>query len=141
VFLLTSELLGDNNGDISLFDAHTNGGYPETPTPPPPCDETNCRGAGTGSPSPLSPGSAVFTGPGDLIPQQAVQQGVLAAKAKVKPAPTRAQKLVAALASCRKRYRHAKSRRVSCERLARKRYGPVVKKKGKPARASGRGER
>jgi hypothetical protein len=137
VFLLTSELLNDTNGDISLFDARVNGGYPEPPTPPPPCNENNCRGAGTGSPSSLSPGSAAFTGPDDLVSQQTVQQGVLAAQVKIKPSPTRAQKLASALASCRKRYRHAKGRRVSCERLARKRYGPVVKKnKGKPASAS-----
>ena len=137
VFLLTSELLTDTNGDISLFDARVNGGYPEPPTPPPPCNENNCRGAGTGSPSSLSPGSAAFTGPDDLVSQQTVQQGVLGAQVKTKPSPTRAQKLASALASCRKRYRHAKGRRVSCERLARKRYGPVVKKKkGKPASAS-----
>ena len=138
VFLLTSELLGDTNGDISLFDARIDGGFPEPPAGPAPCGEGDCRGAGSGSPpSPLPAGSAVFTGPGDLVAPQSVQQGVLAAKVKVKPRPTRAQELVSALARCRERYRHAKGRRVSCERLAHRRYGPVGKKKGKPASASG----
>jgi hypothetical protein len=36
---------------------------------------------------------------------------------------SRAQLLRGALASCRKRYRHARSRRAVCERKARKQYG------------------
>ncbi len=41
---------------------------------------------------------------------------------------TRAQKLVAALKAC---HRQKKSKRAGCERVARKKYGPVNKKKGK----------
>ncbi len=40
---------------------------------------------------------------------------------------TRAQLLAKALHACRKRYRHAKSKRVRCEKRARKRY-PLAKK-------------
>jgi hypothetical protein len=38
---------------------------------------------------------------------------------------TRAQKLKKALASCRRRFRHSRSRRASCEVKARKLYGPI----------------
>ncbi len=42
---------------------------------------------------------------------------------------TRAQKLTLALKACHKQHNHAK--RKACERTARKKYGPTVKKKGK----------
>ncbi|HEY2282669.1 MAG TPA: hypothetical protein VGH60_03865 [Solirubrobacteraceae bacterium] len=48
--------------------------------------------------------------------------------AKVKTL-TRAQKLTAALKLCRKRDRSRKGRRVACERVARKKYGAVLKGK------------
>ncbi len=54
---------------------------------------------------------------------------VKAAKAKKL---SRAQKLKRALASCRRRYRHSKARRQSCEHKARRRFGPK-KGKGKAA--------
>ncbi len=57
---------------------------------------------------------------------------VKAAKAKKL---SRAQKLKRALASCRRRYRHSKARRQSCEHKARRRFGP---KKGK-AKGLGQG--
>ena len=53
---------------------------------------------------------------------------VKAAKAKKL---TRAQKLKKALASCRKRFKHSKGRRASCEAKARKLYGPLHKHKAK----------
>ncbi len=47
---------------------------------------------------------------------------------------TNAQKLAKALAACRKRYTHAKTKRLRCERLARKRYPHANKaKKGRRA--------
>ena len=49
---------------------------------------------------------------------------------------TRAQKLEKALAACRKRYTHAKAKRLRCDKLARKRYPVATKaKRGRPARA------
>jgi hypothetical protein len=44
---------------------------------------------------------------------------------------TRAQKLKKALASCRKRFRHAKPRRASCEAKARRFCGATHRSKGK----------
>ncbi len=55
-------------------------------------------------------------------------EGCGAVKATKAKKLTRAQKLKRALASCRKRFKHSKARRRSCERKARKLYGP---KKGK----------
>jgi hypothetical protein len=42
----------------------------------------------------------------------------------IKKKPTRAQLLANALKTCRSRYRHKRGRRVSCEKQARRRYGP-----------------
>jgi hypothetical protein len=47
---------------------------------------------------------------------------------------TRAQRLKKALASCRKRYKHKHAKRVSCEKKARKTYGPKKHKKTKKAK-------
>lgn len=49
-----------------------------------------------------------------------------------KPTLTRAQKLAAALTTCHKRHKHAKAKRLACERLARKRYGPKASKSRRP---------
>jgi hypothetical protein len=65
VFLLTSELLDDNNGDIGLFDARVGGGFPEAPEPAP-CGEGDCA---TPAPAPAAlatPASATFTNSGNL---------------------------------------------------------------------------
>ncbi len=61
-------------------------------------------------------------------------EGCGAVKATKAKKLTRAQKLKRALASCRKRFKHSKARRSSCERKARKLYGPKKhKRKGKGA--------
>jgi hypothetical protein len=43
--------------------------------------------------------------------------------------PTKAQLLAKALKACRKKYKHARAKRASCERLAHKRYGAKSSKK------------
>ena len=58
-------------------------------------------------------------------------QGCHAVKAAKAKKLTRAQKLKKALASCRKRFRHSKARRQSCERKARRAYGAHAAKKAK----------
>ena len=47
---------------------------------------------------------------------------------------TNAQKLAKALAACRKRYKHAKTKRLRCEKLARRRY-PHAKRATRGRRA------
>ncbi len=63
---------------------------------------------------------------------------VKAAKAKKL---SRAQKLKRALASCRRRYRHSKARRQSCEHKARRRFGPKKGKAEKQAKGHARSTR
>ncbi len=60
---------------------------------------------------------------------------VRAAKAKKL---SRAQRLKRALASCRKRFRHAKARRQSCEGKARRQFGPKRRKAKQQAKGSTR---
>jgi len=56
------------------------------------------------------------------VPKTIVRPGPVEKKSKPKP-PTRAQLLAKALASCRKRYKHNKKKRASCERSAHHKYG------------------
>ncbi len=80
--------------------------------------EDSCQGPLTASPFAALPGSALVFG----------QSTVSAPAAKPQPkALTRAQKLAAALKACHKKARGKK--RASCERQARKRYGPLKAKK------------
>jgi phosphodiesterase/alkaline phosphatase D-like protein len=99
--------------------------------PPPPCGETaSCRPA---QPSQQLHGvnPTIGSGSGNLSPAPAQPvKGAVQAEKAVKSKPlTRAQKLAAALKSCRRRYPHAKQRRAACEGQARKRY--AVKRKAK----------
>jgi hypothetical protein len=135
VFLATSELLADTNGDVSVFDARVNGGFPEAAAPPA-CGEGDCA-----SPAPAptfsTPASATFSGPGNPVAPKA--QVLAEKKALVPPAKplTRAQRLAKALKACRTK--RDRRRRVSCEARARKRYGTVSK--AKKAAGPRRGER
>ncbi len=103
------------------------------PAPPPAgCDETqSCRPALP----PVAPESAVggsqtYVGAGNPA-VTAPQFGVKSEKA-IKPAtakpPTKAIRLKLALAACRRRYKHSRRKRTSCERTARRRYGPPAKR-------------
>jgi hypothetical protein len=73
VYLTTPETLAWEDGDkrLSVYDARVNGGFPEPPPAPVPCDVT-VEGACQTSPQavPVTPGaaSATFNGPGN--PQQ-----------------------------------------------------------------------
>jgi hypothetical protein len=115
VFFATAQhLLPGDTAAISLYDARVDGGFPESGSPTV-CSEEDCKGAL--SPTPLfgPPSSATFVGPGNqpTLPPSAAK------KAKAKAAPTRAQKLAAALKACRKQ---PKRKRAACERKARKAY-------------------
>jgi hypothetical protein len=114
----------DNNAD--LYDARVDGGIPaQNPvsTPAPCAEEGSCRSASSNVPSVfgVSP-STTFSGVGNLAPTSP-------------PLPThietRAEKLAKALKVCKGR---SKLRRKSCERAARKRYGPVKQKARKVSR-------
>jgi hypothetical protein len=129
VFFLTTARLEprlDYDSAIDVYDAHECTSASPCTQPPaeqsPACDtEASCKASPTPQP-PLfgAPASATFSGPGNAPPSSPPPP----AKPPVKPL-TRAQKLAAALKSCRKD--RVKPKRVACERVARKRYGTKAK--------------
>jgi hypothetical protein len=104
--------------DVKLYDARVNGGFPESSLA---CTGTGCQGAPPAPPAYATPASETFNGIGNYPPSSPPTT-----KSKAKPL-TRAQKLAKALKTCRQM---PKRRRSSCEKQARKLYGPA-KKKGK----------
>jgi hypothetical protein len=91
-------------------------------SPAAPCDpaaEGSCQGASSKPPSSVEAASGTFAGPGNLIAPLVPSSKPL----------TRAQQFAKALTGCHG-YK-AKARRVSCERSARSKYGPVHRAKGK----------
>jgi hypothetical protein len=118
VFFTTSDALVPQDGDTEqdLYDARIDGGF----APPPAaaaCAGEDCQGPPSAPPALLTAGSATFNGPGNLTPP---------APTAVKPKPlTNAQKLAKALKACRSK--HDRHKRTTCEKQARKRYGPKSK--------------
>ncbi len=69
-FFTRAALVGsDTNGTIDLYDARVGGGFPEAARPASCGDAEACQGptSGGGNQSPLGPGSASFSGPGDQV--------------------------------------------------------------------------
>ncbi len=138
VFFLTSSQLvkGDYDTLYDVYDAHectTEAPcLPEPSSPPPPCEtEASCKASPTPQPGIYGPpASATFSGPGNLTPPPPV---------KPKPptaAELRAKHLKAALATCKRKYKHNKHKRQSCEQTAHKRYGAVKKASARNSTAS-----
>jgi DNA-binding beta-propeller fold protein YncE len=128
VFFLTADQLSsqDVDSNFDIYDAHVCENAspcppPEEP-PAPPCQGEACQGSFSPGPSFSTPASTSSSGVGNLVPQVQVLAHVEAAKPTPKPL-TRAQKLAKALKSCRK-YK-SKHKRVACEKLAKKKYGPI----------------
>jgi hypothetical protein len=127
VFFLTAARLSPRDTDeaLDVYDAHvcTSGWACPTPTStlPPACtNPESCRSAPEPQPEVYGPpGTATFSGPGNP-PTPAV------VKPKTKSF-TRAQKLAAALGSCRKKYKKSKKRKSACERQAHKTYAAAKK--------------
>ena len=122
VFFMTTAKLAPQDIDDSydVYDAHecttASPCLPSPPTHPPACTSADqCRAAPTPEPTLFAaPPSATFNGPGNLAPPGVVVKP----KAKVL---TRAQKLAGGLKACRKE--KPRSRRASCEKQARAKYG------------------
>jgi hypothetical protein len=125
IFFTTSERLvaQDTDEDVDIYVARINGGFPE-PTPAPRCSGEACQGSlSTPVTAPLV-GSTSAPAIGNAPP--------FVSKPVTKPKPkslTNPQKLAKALAVCEKD--RSKAKRQACEKQARKKYGPVVKKKRK----------
>jgi hypothetical protein len=109
---------------VHLYDLRIDGGYTEA--------GSGCAGAtcATAPPAPTvvpTPSSVALAGIGNFSPQP-----VALPKPKT-AAQIRAERLGKALKACKANHKKSKKRRVACERLAKKRYGPPskrAKKKG-----------
>jgi hypothetical protein len=109
--------LGDteaNPGHMEMYDARVDGGFPPSTAG---CTGAACQSGSTGAPATTAPASAVFAGEGNYPPVLAKPVVVV----------TRRQHLAKALAACRRAHL-GKRRRIVCERLARRRYGPPAKR-------------
>ncbi len=128
VFFLTAAKLGvqDVDGNFDVYDAHIC--EASSPCPPPPpvpvqsCENEACQGAYNSAPASPAAATATFSGPGNVLGQVQVLGSKESAKPATKPL-TRAQKLAKALKACKKN--KSKSKRVACEKQARKKYGPI----------------
>jgi hypothetical protein len=68
LFYTRDKLVGwDKDGNMDIYDARVNGGFPEPPPRPPACDldAGACEGPATVAPNVPGAGSAAFQGPGD----------------------------------------------------------------------------
>jgi hypothetical protein len=117
----------DPGGNTVVWDARVDGGFPLANTPAPCQSEEACQPPAAPPPVFGAPASETFSGPGNAAPQ-----AVAPAKPVTQPklaTETKAEKLAKALKACRKV--RSKSKRMVCERAARKKYG--AKKKAKTA--------
>jgi hypothetical protein len=135
VFFLTESRLTSRDHDtaLDLYDAHECSVSAPCVAPPvvsPPCSSgDSCKAAPSPQPSIFgAPASATFAGAGNLV-------GSPSAAAVGPKSLTRAQRLVRAVAACRKK---PERKRAACREQARKRYG--VRGARKSARASGKGQ-
>jgi hypothetical protein len=123
VFFLSTAKLSSADIDQSydVYDAHictsASPCIAQPPEVPPPCStEASCKASPTPQPSIFgAPASATFEGPGNL-------------SAPPSPTPaklTRHQLLLKALKSCHSK--HNRHKRFTCEKQARKKYGPLKK--------------
>lgn len=146
VFFLTSQQLvpQDVDSNYDVYDAHVcepAAPCPEAAKPPTsPCESEGCQGT---TPSESGGGTATGTsvnlGSSNLTPKSGVLSLVEEKPATGKTKPlTRAQKLAKALKSCRTKYSKHKTKRLACEKLAKKKYGPPAKKAKSSTAGSGR---
>jgi hypothetical protein len=132
VFFLTSaQLVKGAEANFSVYDAHEC--TSESKCPPPesspaaPCHDEECHGAPSTPPTFAAPSSTTFSGAGNVVPSQQALPFT-----SVKKPPTRAQLLAAALKSCKTK--RNKTKRIACERQARRKYGVKSAKKAKSSR-------
>jgi hypothetical protein len=118
----------DPDARKAVWDARVGGGFSQ-PSPVPGCDaslEGSCQGSPPLVPSITgAPASAAFSGSGNLAAAPPPPPAVTLSAAQI-----RARHLAQALRTCRKAKK--KSRRLSCERDAHRKYGPKPKPKPKP---------
>jgi sugar lactone lactonase YvrE len=147
VFVLTASALvtSDHDEDFDVYDARVCGSAGCIVPPkaaPTGCNSTEeCRPETQPIPAFGSPASATTSSSGNA--GAGAQSGVLPTKTTqvptVKKKPTRAQLLSKALKSCKKLKK--KSKRVACEKTARKKYGAKKKKTAKKTSQATKGKK
>ncbi len=136
-FVTEAQLLPqDTDTAFDIYDARecTAGSPCLSPKPPPTpgCGTADaCRPAEPAQPIIGAP--SVFPGSNIAPHSTPAREESRATKKTAKPL-TRAQKLAAALKSCRRRHVHSKKKRAVCERAARRRYG--THRPGKPSHSA-----
>jgi hypothetical protein len=117
-----SLLATDVNSGGDIYDARVDGGFP-VPAAPAGCRGGACQGAAVTPPVFGAPASTTLPSSGNPAPASPVT--VVTSKEKRKTAgEIRAEELDRALKACRSK---AKRARASCEKRARKRYGPITR--------------
>jgi hypothetical protein len=111
-----------------LYDARTNGGFPTVSTG---CDAVSCTPTPPPAATPPLPATSAFTGIGNFPPEPPA--------IKKRKSLTRHQRLALALKRCHKDKR--KTKRRSCERQARKRYGPAKTTRDRASKSEVDGDR
>ncbi len=126
VFFLTAAKLSleDTDTALDVYDAHectvSVPCFPPSPPPPPACEGDACQSP-VQAPNDPTPGSLTYQGPGNVVPLVSVF-----VKSKT-VAQLRAEKLAKALRVCKKD--KSKSKRVKCEKQARRQFGVAKKAK------------
>jgi hypothetical protein len=121
VFFVTSQQLarGDIDQLADLYDTREGGGFPQASVTA--CTGSGCQGVPSVPPTFATPSTVTFTGVGNHLPEPS---GAPPVKHK---ALTRAQRLAKALKACRAKKDHRK--RAACKRAARKRFGPIRRRR------------
>ena len=119
VFIVTRAQLvpADQDENLNLYDVRVGG---VRPVSAPACSGSGCQGVPPAPPIFATPSSVTFNGVGNFL---------ASAKTQVKPRSktvSRAQRLAGALRMCAKK---PKRERVSCDKQAHRRYGPLRKAK------------
>jgi hypothetical protein len=135
VFFVTAAQLvrADDDHNYDVYDARVC--EPERCIESAAANPQQCESSQGCRPGEFHPGAFQFTGPSGTgnVPKTITRPGPEEPKHNKKQLTT-AQKLAKALAACRKKYKHHKKKRVSCERSARKHYKAKKAAKGHGAK-------
>jgi WD40-like Beta Propeller Repeat len=134
VFFTTAAQLvpGDTDQAYDIYDAHVCSqaspciSSSVTSTPPQCESASECRGPYSSTGQVAATSATTSSHP----PEGVAKQGVQPSKTKAQPKPkalTRAQKLARALALCRKLHAHSRTKRIACERAARRTYSADIR--------------
>jgi hypothetical protein len=128
VFFATRSQLVVQDGDhaVDIYDARVEGGLPAPATPAPCVSLATCRSMTATPPVTVTPASVNVSGPGNVTTVTGSESPPPPAKPKVE---SRSEKLAKALKVCAKD--KSRKKRLTCEKLAKKKYGSVAKKKSK----------